>query len=512
MATPTPAGRWAAATALQFVTLLVGTAGPTAAQGSPYLSLDDPRLPLLEHLIARGVVRDPSPQIRPLLLTEVLAALRVARDSGTGAADPIVIELLRAWEPPATESWWRITPRLGGQGYTQGRRELLHPGDGGGGRHYLDASITAAMGPVVVNARPAMENRLRDDPDFRPLGPIDEFRQLYRFIEAYGVAQWKWVQLHFGQVERNWGPTGLTGIPISNYGYPRTDFAFRLGGRTIRFEAIQAPLRDGVSDSGEVVTRWFATHRLSIRVTPDLQLALWEAAVAQRAGGAPDPALLNPFVLMTFGRQFGLGDRRNVMLGGDGTWRPSQRLLIQAQGAVDDWSFDDANPYPNRFGFALGAGGALGASLSWRASYAMNSSLAYRTSDPNESFTDADVGIGRHYIDNDHFFVGVGVPVRTGWLVSPQMHLLRQGEGRIDAPWPTEQEAADLPQLFVGTRQDTWLAAIGVSGQERGVAISGLGGVRHLRNASHTAGAGETRFVGRVQVTVEFRVTGSLPN
>src|SRR5689334_18554103 len=38
----------------------VAAAPSLIAQASPYLTLDDPRLPLLEHLIARGDVEDPS--------------------------------------------------------------------------------------------------------------------------------------------------------------------------------------------------------------------------------------------------------------------------------------------------------------------------------------------------------------------------------------------------------------------------------------------------------------------
>jgi hypothetical protein len=440
----------------------------------------------------------------------VLAALEVAARDSLSPTAATVRGLREAWGQPPSEAWWLVAPRVGSQGYTQGRRDLLQLGSGGGVRAYADASLTLALGSLVASARPALENRLRDDPEYRPASSVDELNQLYRFIEGYATAQWRWVGLHFGQVERNWGPVGLPGIPIGNYAYPRTDFALRLGGDAVRFESVVAPLRDGVSDSGEVVSRWFAAHRLSVNVVPDLTLALWEAAVAQRAGGAIDPAILNPFVLMVFGRQFGLGDRRNVMLGGDATWRPSRRLLIQAQGAIDDWSFDDTNPYPNRFGLALLAAGALGRSLSWRASYAMNSSLAYRTDDPNENFADAGVGIGHHFVDNDHVGLAVSVPVRAGWLVSPQVHLLRQGEGRLDQPWPTPAEADTLPVLFIGTRQDTWEAVITVSGQEGRLALSGTGGVRHVRNAGHTVGRAETRLVGRLQATIEFRLSGTL--
>jgi len=287
-----------------------------AAQGSPYLSLDDPRLPLLEHLIIRGDVRDPSPQIRPLLISDVLAALRAAARDTSSPSAPVVRELLQAWDLPAGESW-------------------------------------------------------------------------------------KWIGLHFGQVERNWGPVGLTGIPIGSYA----------------------------------------------------------------------PAILNPFLLITFGRHLGFGDRRNAMLGGDATWRPSKRLLLQVQGAADGRPLGSEVVFPNRFGLALLGAGALGSTLSWRVSYAMNSSLAYRTFDPNESFSDGGIGIGPPFTDNDHMLIGIGVPVSRHWLLSPQVQLLRRGEGRIDQPFPDEETASDLPTLFIGTRQE---------------------------------------LVGRIQATVGFRVAGLL--
>ena len=369
MKTALAAGPRVAIAALVALMVELAPTQTTNAQGSPYLSLDDPRLPLLEYLIARGDVRDPSPQIRPLLVRDAVAALRAAAVDSNHPGFGVVRELLRAWDLPTPDAWWRLGVRAGAQAYTQGRRELLQVGGRGAVRPYIDATLTMGLGPVVANARPAWENRLRDDPDYRPVGEVTQLKQYYRFIEGYAAAQWKWIDLHFGQVERNWGPVGLVGIPIGNYAYPRTDFAFRLGTRAVRFDAIRAPLRDGIDDSGQVVTRWFAAHRLSVRVAQNLDLALWETAVAQRTGGSIDPAILNPFLLSIFGRQIGLGDRRNAMLGGDATWRPSRRLLIQVQGAIDDWTFDDTNPYPNRFGGALLATGALGQSLSWRASW-----------------------------------------------------------------------------------------------------------------------------------------------
>lgn len=45
--------------------LAIVLATPASPQASPYLPLDDPRLPLIEHLITRGDIRDPSPMLRP---------------------------------------------------------------------------------------------------------------------------------------------------------------------------------------------------------------------------------------------------------------------------------------------------------------------------------------------------------------------------------------------------------------------------------------------------------------
>jgi hypothetical protein len=475
-----------------------------AAQGSPYIALDDPRLPMLELLIARGDVSDPTPQVRPLLQRKVVAALRAAAaHDSTSPSSRLVRELLATWELPPTPGWWRIEPRGGFQAYTQGRRDLLAPGGVGNVQPYIDAAFTMTLGAFTAYMRPAYQPSLRDDPDYHSHGSVDTLSH-YRFVEAYVTGEWKWGGIHLGQMSRNWGPIGLLGIPISDYGYPRTDASFWLGNRTVRLEALVAPLSDGVTDSGAVVTRLFATHRLQVRVRDNLDLAVWESTVSARSGGSPDPTILNPLILMTFGRQFGIGDRRNAMIGGDATWRPVHALRLEVQGAIDDWTFDPANPYPNRFGLGIVASGAFADAFAWHASYAMNSSLAYHTLDVNENYTDDGVGIGRNFIDNDQFSASVSLPVRDRWLLTPQLDLRRQGEGNINDPFPDAVAAAMTPALFIGTRVDTWQATVGISGQERGIAVNGRAGFQHVSNS------GKTEFVGRIQVTIGFHKGGAL--
>ena len=76
--------------ALAAVVVVVGVLVPRCvqAQASPYLPLDDPRLPLLEHLIERGDIEDPSPMVRPFRRADALRVLEQADTAGLLASWP----------------------------------------------------------------------------------------------------------------------------------------------------------------------------------------------------------------------------------------------------------------------------------------------------------------------------------------------------------------------------------------------------------------------------------------
>src|SRR3982750_1453636 len=99
---------------------------PAAAQGSPYITLDDPRLPLLEHLIARGNIEDPSPMVRPFRRADAERVLTAA-DTAAGSPTGRIIRQLRGEFTDPSGNPWRLSGRIGAQAYTHSRRELLHP-------------------------------------------------------------------------------------------------------------------------------------------------------------------------------------------------------------------------------------------------------------------------------------------------------------------------------------------------------------------------------------------------
>src|SRR5688572_7661391 len=94
------------------------------AQASPNVPLDDPRLPPVEHLIARGTIPDPSPMIRPFGRSDVIQSLRRA-DTTKGSVDAELVRRLSAEFTDLEGARWGAEARVGAQAYTRARRDLL---------------------------------------------------------------------------------------------------------------------------------------------------------------------------------------------------------------------------------------------------------------------------------------------------------------------------------------------------------------------------------------------------
>ncbi len=480
--------------------LLAGGLAPPCvhAQASPYLPLDDPRLPLLEHLIARGDVEDPSPMVRPFRRAD---ALRVLAEADTTA--PLVRALRAEFEEPPGEQTWRVAARAGAQAYSHIRRDVLHPLGPDGVRPYGELTGEAVIGPFALVSRPAAEPRIVDDPEWP--GRKD-LTLAWRFPEAYLSAQFKYGSLFYGQMERNWGPVGLDGIGVSNYAYPQVEAGFVVGVRSLQLEALARTLQDGRDSLGQAVHRYFFAHRAGARLGDRFRLGLWETTVLSGIDRSFDGRYRNPLSLLVLANQYGLGSDGNVLFGIDAEWRVRGRTTLQAQLGIDDFQYENpsgATRYPNRWALTVAGFGPLGRALAWRAFYTQASSLAFRTLDPFENFTEAGVGLGRNFDDMDQVTLTVSVPRGTRWLLTPELTLLRQGEGNLNDPFPgTDTEAGRIPQLFIGVVERTWRAALGLSGREGPLDVRLNAGLHHVANADHQEGRTVNRFEGRLQATL----------
>jgi hypothetical protein len=482
-------------------TALAGVSAPAraSAQASPYIRLDDPRLPLLEHLIARGDVEDPSPMVRPFRRSD---AARVLAAADTSATRPrLLIQRLRqAFEDPAGNRWF-VEGRLGAQAYTHARRELLHPAGPDGVRPYVELAGVATFGNLVLVTRPTVEPRLVNDPDW--LGRR-ELKVAGRVADAYIGAQFKYADLFYGQMDRNWGPVGFPGIPLSNYGYERQGFAIDVGTRNIRLSALATDLQDQTDSLGQTVHRYYFVHRLHARLSRRLSVAPWEGIIVAGPGRTFETRYRNPLSLGYLANTIGFGDRSNVMLGADVSWQAWGRTTIQAQLALDDFWYDDRQRNRDRWALAVAVMGPLGSTAAWHLLYTQVSSLALRAFNPADNFTDGGIGVGRNFSDQDQVTLRVALPVRDEWLLSPELTLLRQGEGRIDDPYPVPDANGVLatPALFIGVVERTYRAGVGLSGRSGPLDLVANAGFHHVTNSGHREGHSVDRFEGRIQATL----------
>jgi hypothetical protein len=152
----------------------------------------------------------------------------------------------------------------------------------------------------------------------------------------------------------------------------------------------------------------------------------------------------------------------------------------------------------------LGGQGPLGSGAAWQALYTQVSSLALRAFNPADNFTDGGVGIGRNFSDQDQLTLRATLPVRGEWLVAPELTLLRQGEGRIEDPYPVLDVNGVLPTpaLFIGVVERTYRAAVGLVGRTGPLDLAATAGFHHVVNSEHQEGNSVDRFEGRIQATL----------
>jgi hypothetical protein len=492
--------------------LLLAGLGSARAQASPYLPVDDSRLPLLEHLIARGDVEDPSPMVRPFRFADalrVLGAADTAPETRSGRLVHTLRESLTA-DVGSESAWWRAEVRGGGEAYTQKRRDPLHLGGPGTENPYLDFALRAGFGPVVGVVRASVEPSLIGNPDWPNRA---QENVTGRLIEGYLSGQFRYGALTYGQLLHNWGPVGLPGIPLSDVAFERQGLELELGTRTLRLRALASDLRPQRDSLGESVNRYYFVHRLEAQLTRRLRLALWESVLIQGVGRTLETPFANPLSPTVLANDFGIADTgSNTMIGVDASWRAGRKVTLQLQAAIDDFWFNKRNQKQDRWAFTLAGYGPLGSRLGWRAWYTQVSSLALRTANPQENFTDQGVGIGRNFSDDDQLSASVTIPALRSWLLTPELTFQRQGEGKIDDPYPRLDANGNqiTPMFLIGTVEHTYRVALGVSGREGPLDLSANAGFHHVTNDQNQPGVTANRFVARIKATLAWRRGGVL--
>ncbi|MDZ4390368.1 MAG: hypothetical protein U0974_11645 [Gemmatimonadales bacterium] len=422
-----------------FCCALVVGAAPLAGQGAaPWVDDQDPTVAQIEHLITRGVVRDPSPMIRPWARSALLEALRTATPR-TQRDSAMVIRIQLEWEGEVTEKW-AMEARGGVAQWSSGRWDLLQPGgpSGEGVWGRLDGAL--ATGKLSLVGSVEADQRLQDDPDWPGRTIAADKAVGFRVPAAYLDVRTRLMALTVGSMPRHWGVVGGPGLALNARAYPRPGAGLRVGGRKVEWEGVVTPLPPQERLDGDLAERTFAAHRLRWSPNSTIDITVWESMVMARPGLSTGEVLERTLTVMAFASQFGRRSDNNTILGGQIAWRPRPGLHLEGQFAGDDIRLGGTNESagemdrPDRWAGVLALRGSGLASTSWGVRYERVTAQAFRTSEPAENFVADDIGLVVTVPDYDRITATVGVPVGDWGLVHPTLQWQRQGEGRLDQP------------------------------------------------------------------------------
>ena len=466
-------------------------------------------MPYVEHLIARGRLTDPTPLTRPFREADLLRALE-ATDSAqvTTAEWDVVRQIKTALARRERGPVARLDLHAGVAAASHARRDALREAGPGHGTVSGGAALTLYFGPAVVVTHPYFDTRLKWDPDY--FGKKDRVIA-GRNAEAYAAAQWRYGEVFFGAVDRNWGPPAVEGLLLSPSPYSYSHFGVALGTPGVRLEGLLTQLDDLPDTSGALHHRYWVAHRLVLRPPGKTTIALWEGSLLAGPGRQLEPWFANIFTLGLL-EQLDQGDQVNSLVGVDVTSRIG-RTRVFGSLLIDDIQIDNnaaSDREPPQYGFTVGAQGGLG-SWAWTTFYTRVANLTYRTANATDVVMRRGVGLARNYSDYDQLTMRASRLTAHGLLLTPEVTLLRQGEGDFRLPYPPVTAYDSTRTFLSGVVERT--VRLAVSGQLSAGAwsLAGDGGVHLVHNAGHVNGAKDTRWVGRVGIEWRYRWESLIP-
>src|SRR5882762_6671374 len=404
-------------------------------EASPYLPLSHWSTPFIEHLIAAGRVADPSPLSRPFRVEQVVRALEAVDSNVVTGAEWAVVkqirsDLTRHMRGPSS----RIDIQVATAASSHGRRDPLREAGPGHATYSGGAGLTLYLGPVVFVSHPSFDTRLKYDPDW--YGKKDRV-VAGRFAEAYISAQFTYAELFFGSLDRNWGPSAVRGLLLSDSPYGPDHFGITLGTTGVKLEGIATQLNDLTDTAGGTVHRYMVQHRLWIRPPGRWTVDLWEGSVLSGVGRQLEPWYLN-FASLGLLSQLNTGTNVNSFLGFD--VQRSGKVTLFAQGMLDDIQVDKksaADRKPSSYGLTLGAQGSVPHPAGgWTLFYTRVSNLTYRNEDNFQTPIYFGLGTGRNFGDYDQTTLKLSFMPSSDALLQPEITFLRQGEGDLHLPHP----------------------------------------------------------------------------
>ena len=498
-----------------WIPAFTGGATLAAQDASPYVPLQHWAMRSVEHLIATGVIVDPTPLTRPLKRGDLVRALRAA---DTARANVVTRRTLRLLLSALTDRRpapsYRIESALGVAAATHAFRDPLELNRGvpprlavrrGFASAGLDLHLT--VGPVVLVSHPVVDTRLQFDPDW--YGTADNATA---FPEAYISAQWRQGELFFGALARNWGPSAVQGVLVSDDAYSLDHLHVAFGTARVRLQVIAAQLDTRFDSTGAPVNRYLSLSRLWVRPPGRWTFALWQAGVWSGVGRQFEPWFLNP-ATWTYIRASNTNTNVNSFLGFDVERRGTTTAF--GQFMLDDIQVSRKSATdlkPASYAFTIGAKGRVRrTAVGWQAFYTQVANLTYRNEDDLQVPLYHLLGTGRNFADYDQATLKLSVLARPQLLLEPELTVLRQGEGDPRLSHPLVGAYPSTATLFQGIVERTVRLAVGGHWHGGAFELSGNGGVHLIHNAGHVTGASDTRWLGSIGLAYRVSYENALP-
>ncbi len=482
------------------------------AQASPYVLIDDIAYSYVDALMARGAL----PALSALERPYTAASIRDAADTAlVRGASPVIAGYLRALQAsleryelrkrgePASDSLpFRAKASFDVYATTESsaRHELMladtrndtEPGSAG--------YFVFGGGSLGGGVRAILDNRLNKDPDFT--GKKDR-KIAGRTQDGYVGGQWKYAQVAFGRVARNWGPPSLDGLQLSGAPFTYDHLYTRFGTDRLHVSSVIARLENYVLSPGVESSRYFAIHRLAYK-KGRYEGALSEGYVYTGVGRGLEFSLINPFNVYSLSWRNERVDG-NLSMGFESSWRAGRFGTYAGHLFIDDLQIDKCDTTckePSSYGFTLtGEGIPLAGDQRLFASYTRVTNLAYHTPNISERYAIFGIGLGRAYSDYDELRIGADIALVPRTPLKLYAAHRRQGEGDYRKDYPPVADYGITPVFLGGLVWTTnRIGLSGASSVSRDLQITGDAGINQVTNLRHIRGNDITAFEGRIRV------------
>jgi hypothetical protein len=482
------------------------------AQASPYVPIDDIAYSYVDALMARGAL----PAISALERPYTAASIRDAADTALArGASPVIAGYLRALQAsleryelrkrgePASDSLpFRAKGSFDVYVTTESsaRHELMLADTSNNTEPGSAGYFVFGGGSLAGGVRAILDNRLNKDPDFT--GKKDR-KIAGRTQDGYVGGQWKYAQVAFGRVARNWGPPSLDGLQLSGAPFTYDNLYTRFGTDRLHVSSVIARLENYVLSPGVESSRYFAIHRLAYK-KGRYEGALSEGYIYTGVGRGLEFSLINPFNVYSLSWRNERVDG-NLSMGFESSWRAGRFGTYAGHLFIDDLQIDKCDTTckePSSYGFTLtGEGIPLAGDQRLFASYTRVTNLAYHTPNISERYAIFGIGLGRPYSDYDELRIGADIVLVPRTPLRLYAAHRRQGEGDYRNDYPPVADYGITPVFLSGLVWTTnRIGLSGASSGSRDLQITGDAGINQVTNRLHIRGNDVTAFEGRIKV------------